>query len=144
MNLQHMLFSFNGRLRRLHFWLFAISVWVLSAVIGGFTIFPAIMTAAASGDPDQVMAVYTGPAALIYWIFCLLLIWPGLAVTIKRLHDRNKSGWFYLLLLVPLVNLWILVEIYFLDGTPGPNQYGPSPKGIGGPAIDPPSGGVVS
>ena len=56
-----------------------------------------------------------------------LAIWVFLAVQIKRCHDRNRSGWFILLYLVPLVNLWPLTEICFLKGTTGPNRFGENP-----------------
>jgi len=49
------------------------------------------------------------------------------AIYVKRLHDRNHSGWFALLLLVPLVNLWPAIEIMFLRGTRGPNRFGADP-----------------
>lgn len=55
-------------------------------------------------------------------------IWPGLAVSIKRWHDRGKSGWWILIALVPLIGgLWALIETGFLPGTPGTNEYGPDP-----------------
>lgn len=56
------------------------------------------------------------------------LAWPALAVSVKRWHDRGKSGWWVLINLVPLVGwLWAVVETGFLRGTPGPNRYGDDP-----------------
>lgn len=58
----------------------------------------------------------------------LALYRPGLALSIKRWHDRDKSGWWVLIAFVPLVGpIWALVETGFLEGTKGPNQYGPDP-----------------
>ena len=57
----------------------------------------------------------------------LLAIWVFLVVQIKRLHDRDHSGWFILLYLIPLVNLWPLIEICFLKGTTGSNRFGEDP-----------------
>lgn len=58
----------------------------------------------------------------------LLLVWPALAISVKRWHDRGKSGWWVLLNLVPVVGwLWALIENGFLRGTDGPNRYGPDP-----------------
>jgi uncharacterized membrane protein YhaH (DUF805 family) len=54
----------------------------------------------------------------------VLAIYPSIAVSVKRAHDRDRSGWFVLLGLVPLVNLWVVVELGFLAGTPGANTYG--------------------
>ncbi len=59
----------------------------------------------------------------------LLLLWPTLAVSIKRWHDRNHSGWWVLVVLVPVVG-WLaaLVVNGFLRGTPGPNRFGREPR----------------
>ena len=68
-------------------------------------------------------------------VFALVAIWMKLAVLVKRWHDRDKSGWWMLIGLIPLIGgLWILIECGFLDGTRGSNKYGLSPKGIGAPA----------
>jgi uncharacterized membrane protein YhaH (DUF805 family) len=129
------LFSFNGRLRRLHFWLFAIALGIVNCIVGSLTFFPAVMAAAASGDPEQIMGAYTSPGGLIFWVWTLVMLWPSLALDIKRLHDRNHSGWFLFIALIPIIGgLWLMIELLFLDGTPGPNRFGPSPKGLGGPA----------
>jgi uncharacterized membrane protein YhaH (DUF805 family) len=53
---------------------------------------------------------------------------PSLAVLVRRLHDTNRSGWWFLLMFVPLLNLVLLVFM-FLDGTAGTNDYGADPKG---------------
>ena len=52
---------------------------------------------------------------------------PNLAVTIRRLHDQDKSGWWLLISFIPFGGLVLLVFM-FIDGTPGENEYGPSPK----------------
>lgn len=58
----------------------------------------------------------------------LLLLWPALAISIKRWHDRNRSGWWVLINLVPVVGwLWLLVENGLLAGNPGRNDYGDPP-----------------
>jgi uncharacterized membrane protein YhaH (DUF805 family) len=62
-------------------------------------------------------------------------IWTGIALQIKRWHDRDKSWVWIFIAFIPLVGaIWALIEVGFLDGTPGPNKYGPSPKGVTGPA----------
>jgi uncharacterized membrane protein YhaH (DUF805 family) len=69
---------------------------------------------------------------VLLMIVSLVVIWPGLAINIKRWHDRDKSGWWILISLIPFVGpIWALVEVGFLPGTPGPNQYGPDPLGFG-------------
>ncbi|WP_343204225.1 DUF805 domain-containing protein [Xanthomonas campestris] len=61
-------------------------------------------------------------------IVALALIVPSIAVTVRRLHDQNKSGWFYLISLVPYVGGFVVLVFMCLEGTPGPSQYGESPK----------------
>ena len=70
---------------------------------------------------------YGGP---IGGIFGLLMIWPSIATGVKRLHDRNQSGWLYLILLIPVVNIifW-LINMAILKGTTGANRFGPDPLG---------------
>ena len=56
--------------------------------------------------------------------FLLLTSYPALAINVKRCHDRGRSGWFLLLSAIPLIGLWVAVELYLLGGTAGTNQYG--------------------
>ncbi len=61
----------------------------------------------------------------IAWLLYLVVIWPAIAISIKRWHDRGKSGWWILIGFVPLIGgLWALID---LPGTSGTNQYGPDP-----------------
>ena len=64
---------------------------------------------------------------LLSTIFLIAAIYPSIAITIKRWHDRDKSGWWVLINFVPLIGaIWALVENGFLKGTDGPNRFGPS------------------
>lgn len=64
----------------------------------------------------------------LYWLATFI---PSLAVSVRRMHDQDKSGWWILISLVPLIGgIWLLV-LYFMDGTPGPNRFGPDPKARG-------------
>jgi uncharacterized membrane protein YhaH (DUF805 family) len=128
MDFMNMFLSFNGRLRRMHFWVGLIILWVVEIIIMAVLIGPA-MAAAASGGGGP------GPLALVGYLLILVLVWPALALQVKRWHDRDKSGWWVLISLVPFIGFfWVLIECGFLDGTPGPNKFGPSPKGISGPS----------
>jgi uncharacterized membrane protein YhaH (DUF805 family) len=62
-------------------------------------------------------------------LFFLATFIPQLAVTIRRFHDQDKSGWFYLLAFVPFVGGLIVFIFMLLEGTRGPNRFGPDPKG---------------
>lgn len=66
-------------------------------------------------------------------LWSLIVFIPNIAVTIRRLHDQDKSGWMILLGLIPIVGAIILLVFYFIEGTRGPNRFGPDPKG---PDID--------
>jgi uncharacterized membrane protein YhaH (DUF805 family) len=53
---------------------------------------------------------------------------PGIAVTVRRLHDSGRSGWWILIALIPLIGTIILLVFMVLDSQPGDNEYGPNPK----------------
>jgi uncharacterized membrane protein YhaH (DUF805 family) len=129
MNYQQLLFSFNGRIRRLHYWMGAIGIGVVYAIV--VTVLTMLMR------NGGVMSMIAGIIGLVVLI---AIIWAGLALQIKRWHDRDKSWVWIFITLIPIVGpIWSLVECGFLDGTPGPNKYGPSPKGVTGPAAAPAS-----
>jgi uncharacterized membrane protein YhaH (DUF805 family) len=126
MDIMHLLFSFQGRIRRLHWWLAAIAVGVVVAVIIS-VLTP--MSGLAQGTPNPI---FMGLFLILY----IVDIYIGLALGAKRCHDRDKSAWFLAIGLIPLIGgIWLLVELGFLDGTQGPNRFGPSPKGIGEPVV---------
>jgi uncharacterized membrane protein YhaH (DUF805 family) len=107
------LLSPSGRISRSHYWL----KWALPIFVIGIAL--ALLVFATIDDPTV--------AATIIPIFDLIILWPGIAILIKRSHDRDRSGWFILLFLVPLLNLWPLIELLFLRGTIGSNRFGPDP-----------------
>ncbi|MGV7165051.1 DUF805 domain-containing protein [Xanthomonas citri] len=115
--------DFNGRSRRKEYWMFALMQLLVLFVFGGLF----AVAALAMGNEN-------GPGALAWLIgavmviVCLALIVPGIAVTVRRLHDQDKSGWFYLISLVPYVGAFVLLVFMCIEGTPGPNQYGENPK----------------
>ena len=135
MDFQNLL-SFEGRQRRLHFWIVAIVIGVINSVLYSVAVAPIIM-AMVSGHP----APGVGALSLVCSLLMVALLWPSVANSVKRLHDRDKSGWWllgmYLAIFTVIGALWPLIELGFLDGTPGPNKYGPSPKGLTGPALTP-------
>jgi uncharacterized membrane protein YhaH (DUF805 family) len=106
------LFSAKGRISRSQFWL----KWALPMIV--VTVVLEIICFSVL-EPSS--------AGVILGIYGLVLIWPSIAIYIKRSHDRGRSGWFMLLLFVPILNIWALVEFLFLPGTSGANSYGPDP-----------------
>jgi len=119
MNWSDYLFSFNGRVSRQQYWLMTL----LSLPFG---------IAGAYYDVQHGQAPLQGSGVL----FLLPVIWTGLAVTIKRWHDRDKSGWWILITLIPIVgDIWSLIENGFLKGTTGDNRFGPDPLAKDSPAV---------
>ena len=119
-----LLFGFQGRANRAKFWLVALAILIVELIL-----FAAVFGGAAmSGDPER-MAAAAGPlAGIVLIVFIVAATWISIAVAVKRYHDRNKSGWWVLIVLVPVIGgLWYLIECGFLRGTPGPNTYGPDP-----------------
>jgi len=109
--------NFNGRARRKEYWMFILAVIVLLLALG-------IVGAILSAISDTLGGLVYGIMGLVY----LALLIPALAVTVRRLHDTNKSGWFILVSLIPFVGGIYLLYLEILEGDKGPNQYGPDPK----------------
>jgi uncharacterized membrane protein YhaH (DUF805 family) len=65
---------------------------------------------------------------LLSSIFSLAVLVPSIAVSVRRLHDIDRTGWWVLIGLVPLVGWIVLLVFHVQDGTPGPNRFGPDPK----------------
>ena len=81
-----------------------------------------------SADPEQALNALGPVAWIVILVFGVVATWISIAVAVKRYHDRNKSGWWVLIVFVPIIGgLWYLIECGFLRGTPGPNNYGPDP-----------------
>ena len=111
MDWRQFLFSVQGRVGRQQYW-----VMVLLSV--PFILAAAVINGGLQRDPAET------PGILVL----LPMVWAAVAVTVKRWHDRNKSGWWILINLIPVVgDLWSLIENGFLKGTPGENRFGPDP-----------------
>jgi uncharacterized membrane protein YhaH (DUF805 family) len=116
---KQILFSFSGRIPRRTYWLWAI---ILSAAV----LIPAAILSA-SIDSSGSEGPRTG-VALGFLAIYVIAIWIGLALQVKRWHDRGKSGAWVLIGLIPVIGaIWAFVECGCLRGTFGPNNYGEDP-----------------
>lgn len=124
--------TFEGRARRSEYWLFSLFLF-LSGIPAGILLAIAGAGAAAGANSDSAgLAGISGIVLLLICVFYLAMFIPSLAVSVRRLHDSDKSGWLLLLSLIPFGGFVILI-FTLLDGTPGPNRYGEDPKGRAGP-----------
>ena len=119
-------FSFNGRINRAKFWLGNVAlivVYIILMVISG-----AAMGTVTVSPSGEIQGGGLGIVGIIVLIVYIAMIWPSLAIGVKRWHDRDKSGWWVLIAFVPIIGgIWYLVECGFLEGTKGPNKFGPDP-----------------
>ncbi len=118
--LSWLLFSFEGRIPRSTWWGASIALSVIGVALE-FAVASGARGGAENGSPGLTLV-------LLLWL--LVSFWMGIALNAKRWHDRGKTGWMTLVLLIPFLGwLWALVELGFLKGTSGSNAYGPDPLG---------------
>ena len=117
MSRRELLFSFEGRIKRSAWWGTTLAIWL----IGFFSVMVVSLIAYGLGDAGTAIAVLLLPLGAV-WLWC------SYAVSAKSWHDRNKSGWWSLITLVPCIGaIWILIELGFLRGTEDANKFGPEP-----------------
>lgn len=111
LTIMEILFSFSGRVPRSIYWLLILGMFVFLFVWVG-------VVGIIAGDGSPFMAVF----GLLY----IPIIWISLAIQVKRWHDRDKSGWWVFIALVPIIGgIWAFVENGCLSGTDGVNRFGP-------------------
>jgi uncharacterized membrane protein YhaH (DUF805 family) len=121
--MKSLLFSFQGRANRAKFWLVNVGLMVVEAIVFGIAGGAAMM----SGDPSAALSSM-GVMGIVCLLVFIVLFWIGLAIAVKRWHDRGKSGWWVLIALVPVIGgFWYIIECGFLKGTTGANSYGADP-----------------
>jgi uncharacterized membrane protein YhaH (DUF805 family) len=116
--------EFTGRSRRKEYWMFYL-LNVLVALVVGLAFVVGYFADMTQGEMDT----YLMPLVYLAGLYGLATLIPGLAVTIRRLHDTDRSGWNILWGLLPLVGGFILLYFYVSDGDHGSNRFGPDPKG---------------
>lgn len=109
--MSELLFSLEGRINRKPYWMF-----MLAVIIG--TVITTVIDMATTGEEVGVTSI----------IFMLLMVWPSLVIQVKRWHDIDKSGWWVLINIIPIIGpIWALVENGFFTGTKGDNRFGNDP-----------------
>ena len=101
--------SYEGRAPRSEWWAVSVLVLLPAALVGELL----------KGQSDGIVA------QIILLLLLTMLLWASVACSVRRLHDRNKDGTWYLLSLVPAIGpIWLLIECGFLPGTAGANDFG--------------------
>lgn len=116
--------QFGGRARRAEYWWFVL----FSVLVGVAT---SILDIALGTDFEGSVT----SSGLFSLIANLALLLPSLAVAVRRLHDIDRSGWWVLIALIPIIGVIVLLVFFVQDGTPGPNRFGPSPKRQAAPGL---------
>lgn len=117
MDWNHIFTSFDGRVNRARFWAGYVVLWIIAAT-------SVFMVSALLGDDTSTTTAFW----LLYLVSIAIIFVAGLAIQVKRWHDRGKSGWWVLIGLVPVIGaIWAIIETGFMPGTKGANQYGPDP-----------------
>jgi uncharacterized membrane protein YhaH (DUF805 family) len=123
--------QFSGRSRRKEYWMFFLFIILCSIILGfldGMLGLGGGLTHYSYGGGGAYGAGANAHGGILSDIFSLAILIPGLAVSVRRLHDIDKSGWWILIGLIPLVGWIIVIVWYCTDGTRGPNRFGPDPK----------------
>jgi uncharacterized membrane protein YhaH (DUF805 family) len=107
--------EFGGRSRRKEYWFFVLFSTLISILLISI---------------DSATGTLRSPAGLglLSGIYSLAVLIPSLAVSVRRLHDTSRTGWWLLLGIVPLIGPIVLLVFFVSDGNPDDNEYGPNPK----------------
>ena len=101
--------GFQGRARRKEYWMFFLFSFVISIIL-------------------EVLQKVLHIGQILTTLYSLAVLLPSLAVSMRRLHDTGRTGWWILIGLIPIIGTIILLVFMFLDSQEGDNQYGPNPK----------------
>lgn len=101
--------NFSGRARRAEYWWFVLANVIVLAVLG-------------------ILGARWTLFTVLYGLYALAVLIPSIAVAVRRLHDVDKTGWFILIGLIPIIGTIILLILYVTDSKPGTNEWGRSEK----------------
>ena len=106
---------FQGRSGRKEYWIFVLFNIIVSMVLGYI---------------DRLTGTFVADTGfgILSAIYTLAVIVPGIAVSVRRLHDTGRSGWWFLVTIVPVIGFFVFLYFMVLDSDPGANKYAPPPK----------------
>jgi len=107
--------TFGGRSRRAEYWYFTLFNMIAMLLLMAI---------------DGMMGSFSSKAGIgfLSTIYSLAVIIPGIAVSIRRLHDTSRSGWWLLISFIPIIGGIVLLVFMVQDSKPGENEFGPNPK----------------
>ena len=110
--------GFSGRSRRSEYWYFTLFYLVIAIVLS--VLDGIVFGGSVDGKGTPVLS----------GLFMLAMLLPSIAVGIRRLHDTDRSGWWLLIGMIPLLGAIVLIVFFVQDSKPGDNRFGPNPKGV--------------
>jgi len=121
--------TFSGRAARSEFWWWMLFVWLVQI---GLSIVDSVLFGTVETGDGSFSASTNTP--ILSSIFSLAVFLPTISVTVRRLHDTDRSGWWYWLALIPLIGIIVLIVWWATKGTDGRNRFGDDPlnPGAGG------------
>ncbi len=118
--------EFEGRARRKEFWMFTlVHFLIIMALQAGM-----VMLGGMNPESSIGLVIMS-----LLGLYSLAVFIPSLAVSVRRLHDTGRSGWWLLIGFVPVIGVITLIVFYVQDSQPGANQYGENPKEVGSTAV---------
>jgi uncharacterized membrane protein YhaH (DUF805 family) len=126
-----LLFGFNGRIGRRAFWIGVLITYLASV---GLALVGAVFDAMFGTEPIRNLSFFAGLYPISTIAACIPF-WCGLAIAVKRLHDRDKGAKWLIIQIIPILgSLWLILEMGALPGTTGPNDWGDDPRSPASPA----------
>ncbi len=129
--------QFSGRASRSEFWYFilfnfivSIILSVLDNVLGTNYTYEVVAVTPVIADTGVASTAMTQTIGYLSTLYGLALIIPGISVSVRRLHDIGKSGWWLFISLIPIIGLFVLLFFYVKDSQEGRNEYGENPKEV--------------
>jgi uncharacterized membrane protein YhaH (DUF805 family) len=117
--------DFSGRARRTEYWMFTLFNAIIEIVLG--FVDRALGFGSFSSNTSGGVA-FSASVGLLGGLYALAVLLPSLGVSVRRLHDTDRSGWWLLIGLIPFIGGIVLLVFFVLAGTRGPNRHGPDPK----------------